>query len=232
MKKSSIAIYKVLFKVSFIVSLVSLIIGLVLIFSVDNYHTVPRITKCFFVLGIAFGFLSIILFVFTPRPQTACNPYKVSFDNFEDAKICFQNSLKKQHFKAYGCFKTQYGYEVFVFKKGVIRKENFFVVKINHYAGIDSLNDIPAVLIQKFAFGFENMSWSIKKNAVVLCFNEKDELWYSDFLNITDPSNNHDRYFWTALDLSQEQLHVFEYRDNVPYEYYEKMRKHFLKILE
>ena len=231
MKKHSNDRYKIIFKGSFAISLISFIIGIVLIFDVDNYHTVPMITKCFFMSGIGFGFLSVILFVFTPRPQTTSISYKVDFNNFEEAKSWFQNRLKKHHFKEYGCFKTKFYYEVFVFKKGVIKRENFFVVKINQYVGTDSLSDIPVALMERFSFGFENMSLATKKNAVILCFNERDVLWYSDFLNMSDPSNNHDRYFWAALDLSQTQLHIFEHRDNIPPEYYEKMRKYFLRMI-
>ncbi len=180
----------------------------------------------FFISGIVFAIISLILLILTPSPETTRVSYEFNFTNFEDCKTYLQNRLKKE-FIEHSYIRTKFGYDIFVFSKYSVTTEYYFIVKINHYLGAESINEIPVILWNEYFHGLQNFSLGIQKNNVILCFEEKSDLWFSDFLNIPIGNNNYNRYFLAAVGLKEEQIHIFEYKNLTPIAYYQKMQKKF-----
>lgn len=226
--KKTIKSYKIIFIICVAACILSFLLFILsLTPTTDSNSIIDVLPLIFLVLEIVFLITSIILGIFISSQKTTRTTYDFHFSDFEECKSYIQKRLSDQEFVEHSRTKTKYGYDVFAFFTYSVNTEYYFIVKINQYLGADSLNNIPLTLINQYHKGINNMSLGNQENTVILCFEEKSDLWYSNFLNIPLYGKGYNRFFYTAVDLNAGKIHTYEYKGRSPITCYQIMQINF-----
>ena len=228
MKKDPSKTHKIIFIICVIACVFSFVLFDLSLAPATNANNIIEVLPLIFLaLGTVFLIIDVVLFIFISSQKTTRTTYDFHFSDFEECKSYIEKRLSDQEFVEHSHTKTKYGYDVFAFFTCSVSTEYYFIVKINQYLGADSLNDIPLTLINQYHKGINNMSLGNQENTVVLCFQEKSDLWYSDFLNIPLYNKRYNRFFYTAVDLNAGKIHTYEYKGHSPITCYQTMQINF-----
>ena len=186
-----------------VLSLLSAIAIFMITFDAKNiYAPVPSSVKIFLALFAIFGILSFIFLLCTPTPESTKSIKRCKYTDFNELKTCLENGLHENKFKTGAYYETESGYKVYTYYKRGASVEYYIVVNIDGYTGVDSLNELSAI-INRLSYSPTNLlATGSVKTTILYCAQQRNDFFEKDFSTLLNLGRSYHYCFFAGI-LSQ-----------------------------